>query len=158
MISNSLSSLLDNKNQFKAKRILIVDDEPYNIMGLRVLLVQAANLHHLDSYIDQAYNGVEAVQKVKSAYKNGNFSYGLVFMDCSMPIMDGFEATDNIRNYCSQRNVPQPMIVACTGHTEDEFVKKAWKHQMDEFLMKPTSLEVLDSILSEMLQIQKVKL
>ena len=43
------------------------------------------------------------------------------------------------------------MIVACTGHTEEEFVKKAWKYQMDEFLMKPTSLEVLQSILQEML-------
>ena len=75
-------------------------------MGLRVLLCQAANISHVDSYIDQANNGIEAVKMVKSAYKKGNFCYGLIFMDCSMPIMDGFEATDNIRNYCSQRNVP----------------------------------------------------
>ena len=68
-----------------------------------------------------------------------------------MPIMDGFEASDHIRNFCYQRKVSQPMIVACTGHTEDEFIQKAWRHQMDEFLMKPTSLEVLKSILEDII-------
>ena len=35
------------------------------------------------------------------------------------------------------------MIIACTGHTEDEYIQKAWQHKMDEFVMKPTKIEVL---------------
>ena len=43
-------------------------------------------------------------------------------MDCSMPIMDGYESCDQIRKFLRVKNLPQPMIVACTGHTEEEFI------------------------------------
>jgi CheY-like chemotaxis protein len=36
---------------------------------------------------------------VKKAYEDGKFSYGVIFMDCSMPVMDGFEASDQIKNF-----------------------------------------------------------
>ena len=49
-------------------------------------------------------------------------------MDCSMPIMNGYEATDAIRAFVENKNFLQPLIVACTGHTEEEFIKKAWDH------------------------------
>ena len=39
-------------------------------------------------------------------------------MDCSMPVMNGYEASIAIRNYVKNKNIMQPMIVACTGHTE----------------------------------------
>ena len=32
------------------------------------------------------------------------------------------------------------MVVACTGHTEEEYIQKAWRHQMDEILPKPIDL------------------
>ena len=51
-----------------------------------------------------------------------------------MPIMDGYEATDCIRKFIKSKNMFQPMIVACTGHTEEEYIKKAWRHQIDEML------------------------
>jgi len=60
-----------------------------------------------------------------------------------MPIMDGFEATDNIRSYVKRHNLPPPMIVACTGHTEEEYVKKAWRYSMDEVIPKPSNIEVI---------------
>ena len=49
-------------------------------------------------------------------------------MDCSMPIMDGYEATDKIRKFHRTHLLNQPMIVACTGHSEAEYIKKAWRH------------------------------
>ena len=32
------------------------------------------------------------------------------------------------------------MIIACTGHTEEEFIQKAWRHEMDEVVAKPINL------------------
>lgn len=70
-----------------------------------------------------------------------------------MPIMDGFEATDMIRNFIAGTDVPQPIIIANTGHMDDEYMKKIWSHSMDEFVMKPTNLEILKDILSECIEI-----
>ena len=69
------------------------------------------------SYVEQAFNGLEALQKVKKAYNEG-YSYGIIFMDASMPVLDGYEATDQIRNYIRRMNILQPMVVCTTGHTE----------------------------------------
>ena len=52
----------------------------------------------IEENIDVANNGLEAFQMVKKAYLSG-WSYGLIFMDCSMPIMDGYESTDLIRQF-----------------------------------------------------------
>ena len=73
-------------------------------------------------------------------------------MDCSMPIMDGYEATDRIRKYYRTNCLQQPMIVACTGHCENEYIKKAWRHQMDEVVAKPASIEVIKCIFKEILE------
>ena len=47
-------------------------------------------------------------------------------MDCSMPIMNGYDASVNIRKYYKKNNINQPMIVACTGHTESGYISKAF--------------------------------
>ena len=65
---------------------------------------------------------------VKKAYNSKKFSYGLIFMDCSMPIMNGYDASVEIRTFIKNHNYLQPMIIACTGHTEDEYIIKAWNH------------------------------
>jgi len=43
-------------------------------------------------------------------------------MDISMPIMNGFEASDKIRKFIRINQLEQPLIVACTGHTEEEYI------------------------------------
>ena len=80
------------------RRIMIVDDEPYNLLGLQIVIQQTgvANLDHL---IDKASNGEQALNLVKDAFKMNKFSYGLIFMDCSMPIMNGYDATEAIRTF-----------------------------------------------------------
>ena len=72
-------------------------------------------------------------------------------MDCSMPIMDGYTAADKIRKFVKSVNLEQPMIVALTGHTEEEYIKKAWIHQMDEVIPKPTNVQVIKEILKEII-------
>ena len=59
-----------------------------------------------------------------------------------MPVLDGYEATKQIRTYCSQMKLQQPKIIACTGHTEQEFTEKAWNMGIDEVIQKPLSVEI----------------
>lgn len=65
-----------------------------------------------------------------------------------MPIMDGYEAAMRIRKFQTENFLHQPMIVACTGHTEHEYIKKAWKHKMDEVIAKPADIEVVRALLN----------
>ena len=119
------------------KRILIVDDEPYNLLALKTIIKAADTTGLLSDLVDAAVNGSDALTKVKKAHQ---FEYALIFMDCSMPIMDGYEATMEIRNYLRANVRQQPMIVACTGHSEPEYIKKAWRNQMDELVAKPANV------------------
>ena len=68
-------------------------------MGLKIILKAADNRNVIKGLIDEAINGIDAYKKVKEAQSNGQFQYGLIFMDCSMPILDGYEATDRIRKF-----------------------------------------------------------
>ena len=45
-------------------------------------------------------------------------SFDLIIMDCSMPMMNGYEATGIIRQFLHDEGAPQPIISALTGHTE----------------------------------------
>ena len=66
-----------------------------------------------------------------------------------MPVMDGYEAAIKIRQYMASKELSQPVIIACTGHTEQEFIEKAWRSEMNEVLSKPLNLEVIKEILAE---------
>ena len=88
------------------KKILVVDDEPFNILGLKnILKICFVRLKlpscTIDGLVDTAHNGKEALERVKLESRSGR-SYGLVFMDCSMPFMDGYEACSRIRQHYSK--------------------------------------------------------
>ena len=126
----------------KNRRILLVDDEPYNLIALQIIL-QKSGYPFIQDSIDTANNGLEAVKKIEEAFENKNYSYGLIFMDLSMPVMDGFDATKQIRQFVRGNGLAQPMIVACTGHTEEEFIAKAWLYQIDEVMSKPCDIFII---------------
>lgn len=69
--------------------VLIVDDTIFNITVFKVILQKTFKCN-----VDQAYNGWEAVQKIRSGVL-----FDLIFMDISMPVMDGYQATKLIREY-----------------------------------------------------------
>lgn len=71
------------------RRILIVDDEPFNILGMEITMKQL-KIKGLSKFVDRAYNGLEAFNKVKEGFFSGSHVYGLILTDISMPVMDGF--------------------------------------------------------------------
>ena len=81
--------------------ILVVDDNVFNIMTLQAIIESKYGLQS-----DKAVNGKEAVDIVtaRSSTQSAcslHAQYSLIFMDCNMPIMDGFEATKEIKKVCT---------------------------------------------------------
>lgn len=111
------------------KKILLVDDEPFNIYGLQLIL-NMIGPKNISKIINTAHNGMEALNSVKAAHYNNDdeYCYGLIFMDLSMPVMDGYEASDRIREFVKRKNLPQPLIIAVTGHSHEDYIKKCWRH------------------------------
>lgn len=72
-------------------------------MGLKIILIQT-EFPTISQIIEHAFNGLEALNKVKKAFDSG-YCYGLIFMDASMPIMDGYQATDAIREFMRSKNL-----------------------------------------------------
>ena len=87
------------------KRILIVDDEPFNILSMQ-LNMNNLGINGLSQLIDRAYNGQSAMLKVKEAYEIGHHIYGLVITDISMPIMDGFQLAEELRIFHRKNKLP----------------------------------------------------
>jgi CheY-like chemotaxis protein len=114
--------------------VLVVED---NIVNQKLV---TRMLETLGCSVDVAANGLEAVERVK------NFSCDLVFMDCQMPEMDGYEATAEIRRYeDTSKHTP---IIAMTAHTMQGDREKCLEAGMDDYISKP----IKKGIVSEMIR------
>jgi two-component system CheB/CheR fusion protein len=118
-------------------RILVVEDVKIN----QQLIVQM--LKFLGCAVEVASNGQEALMKL-SAY-----DYDLVLMDCQMPILDGYEATQQFRQ---QENSQRRMvIIGLTAHAMVGDREKCLEAGMDDYLSKPIKLENLRALLERWL-------
>ena len=137
------SSIVERKNikqhdfhDFNGKKILIVED---NIINQKVL----TNILHLSGIeLTIANNGQEAVNLVTRAQAK---VFDLVLMDINMPVMDGFDATQAIREEKKFDNLP---IVAFTALVLDSEIKKMFNSGMNAYLDKPVKLGKLYAALA----------
>jgi CheY-like chemotaxis protein len=115
-------------------RILLVED---NLMNQKVAQY---NLRELGCLVDTARNGREAVEMA------GRFDYDLIFMDCLMPEVDGFEATAQIRAQDGERrHVP---IVAMTANAMLGDRERCLAAGMDDYASKPVSADTLARVMA----------
>ena len=88
----------------------------------------------VDLVCEKALNGEEALQKITDnvSSNEGKFcNFSLILMDCNMPFMDGYEATDKIRQYLFEKDILQPIVIGVTGHTEDSYIQRALNSGMN---------------------------
>lgn len=118
-------------------RVLVVED---NHINQRVILGMLDKYHGIQA--DCCSNGKEALERIQ-----GSAPYHLVFMDCEMPVMDGYDATRHIRH------LPAPLastpIAALTAHAITEMKERAYAAGVDFYLTKPLSRDAVARVIDE---------
>lgn len=135
----------DERKLYSGKRILVVEDIKINQM----LITKVLEKHDLE--VEIADNGKIAVDMM---HKN---TYDLVFMDCQMPEMDGFEATQEIRKYESKETKGRTPIIALTADALVGDSEKCLGVGMDDYLNKPLRFEQVANTLEKWLNMESIQ-
>jgi PAS domain S-box-containing protein len=118
-----------------ATPVLLAEDDAINELVARAILERAG------CEVEVAHDGLQAVEL------NETNEYRVIFMDCQMPDMDGFEATRAIRlQEGSTRHTP---IVAMTAHSMKGDRERCLAGGMDDYLSKPLTPHDLDRVLEK---------
>ena len=118
-------------------RILVAEDNSISTKVIRGML------RKLNLQPDTASNGEEALQAMKAR------QYDLVLMDCEMPVLDGFAATEQLRAWEARECRPHTPVVALTAHILSEHREHAQRVGMDGHLAKPVELSQLRALIEQ---------
>ncbi|KAK4240458.1 hybrid signal transduction histidine kinase B [Achaetomium macrosporum] len=128
----------------RRQHLILVDDNPINIKLLTQLV------RKLNHTFATASDGREAVRQYKNSLEGGQgCRFDLVFMDINMPVMNGFEATREIRRLETDAQVSRCKVVALTGLSSEVSKSEASASGLDMFLTKPVKMSMLKTILEE---------
>lgn len=118
-------------------KILLVED---NFLNQKLICLNLIKFGYL---IDIANNGMEALDMIK---KN---RYDLIIMDLMMPLMDGLEATKEIRKYESNLSYSTP-IIGLTANTFDADRERCLQHGMNEYMAKPFEIDLFKYLIKKL--------
>lgn len=125
---------------YSSKRLLLVDDVEINRQIASMLLKK------IGFNVDTAENGQQAVDKVKESEPG---YYDAVLMDIQMPVLNGYEATKQIRSFKDHRKADIP-IVAVTANAFGEDVRRAHEAGMNAHVAKPIDPAKLKSVMTDL--------
>jgi two-component system, cell cycle response regulator DivK len=117
------------------KKILLVEDNDVN----REMMVRRLTRRGYE--VIQAVDGQEAIQKGKSD------SPAIILMDMSLPVIDGWEATKQLKGDDSTRNIP---IIGLTAHAMVEDRQKAIDAGCDDYATKPVEFDKLLGLIEQL--------
>jgi CheY-like chemotaxis protein len=126
--------MAENLSSLCGMRILVVEDHAINRLFAKEILKNAGAIAEF------AVNGQEAVDAVRKA----DIPFDAVLMDIQMPVMDGFEATREIRKIPGSETLP---IIAMTAHAMTEDKERCMQAGMNAHLAKPIDVMELHSTL-----------
>ncbi len=129
---------------FKA-RVLVVDDNATN------QAVAKGVLEKFGVRVGLAANGEEALRALEQ------ISYDMVFMDCQMPVMDGFEASRLIRDPKSRVLDPKVKVIAMTANAMQGDRERCLEAGMDDYISKPVDQEKLEQVLIKYLESKRIE-
>lgn len=127
-----------NKNFEIEPRILLVEDNDMN----RDIVIKV--LQNRDIICDEATNGLEAIKAITKK------DYDIVFMDCQMAVMDGYEATAKIR--AIEGDKKHTKIVAMTANAMKGDREKCIRAGMDDYISKPIDFEAMINMIRDALE------
>ncbi|WP_177166664.1 response regulator [Nitrosomonas sp. Nm51] len=119
-------------------RVLVVEDNAVNQIVSKTMLEQ------FNCEVDLACHGAEAIDIFSKQ------QFDLILMDCNMPVMDGFEATRQIRLLEQNNNAKPTPIVAVTAHAFDHIKSECLAAGMNEHLSKPFDMAQLRTLLQHL--------
>ncbi|WHH51675.1 response regulator [Pseudomonas sp. Ap32] len=126
-------------------RVLVAEDNSISTKVIRSMLGK------LNLKPDTACNGEEALQAMKTQH------YDLVLMDCEMPILDGFSATQQLRAWEAENQRQRTPVVALTAHILAEHKERARLAGMDGHMAKPVELSQLRELIQYWANHREVK-
>ena len=126
--------------QPKVARVLVAEDNSVNQEVIHAMLKR------LGVYATLADNGEEAVQALARE------DFDLVLMDCQMPLLDGYQATERIRAIDAGKRIP---IVALTANAFTEDRQRCLDAGMDDYVAKPITIAELEQVLARWLPYTK---
>lgn len=134
LLSTNERKNINQNTKFNA-HVLLVDDIASN------LLVAQGMLELLGCRVETVGNGLEVLEKITDQ------AYDMIFMDCHMPVMDGYEATRSIRN--SEGKDQHMRIIALTANALSEDRNKCLDAGMDDYITKPICKDQLIHIMQK---------
>lgn len=117
--------------------VLVVEDNPVNLALTRRLLEK------LGCSVSTAVNGHEASELWRGQ------RFDLIFMDCVMPELDGFETTRQLRAWEVRTGAPHTPVVALTASAMEQDEERSLRAGMDAFVAKPVNIDMLQAVLEQ---------
>jgi len=121
---------------FTNTHILLAEDNSVNRM------VASELLESCGCTVTPAGNGIEALELIRQR------SFDIIFMDCQMPEMDGYEATEKFRQHESAKLLKRTPVIAFTANAMEGDKEKCLKAGMDDYLSKPVNQQELEDMLA----------
>lgn len=118
----------------KPKRVLVADDNASNQELMSALLGRLGIEFHMVA------NGQQALEAL------ANESFDLVFMDCQMPVMDGFTACARLRNF---PGLESSIVIGLSAYEPSEALHRAQAAGMNDYMSKPVTLNSLRGMLAK---------
>ncbi len=142
VLQNTISPATEGKEEPNKKKInvLVAEDNMVNQIVIEQMLTK------LNCTVSIRNNGQLLIDTMT---KSPQHNYGLIFMDCQMPVLDGYVATRTLQEYWQSHTNYRIPIIALTANVMPSDKKKCLDSGMDDYLAKPVKMEALAAVIKK---------